>query len=32
MKAKSVTVWRKGPDGRWKCVVDAWNDDAPPRP
>ena len=31
MKAKSVTVWRKGPDGRWRCVVDAWNDDAPPR-
>lgn len=32
MKAKSVTVWRKGPDGAWKCVVDAWNDDAPPTP
>ena len=32
MKAKSVTVWRKGPDGRWRCVVDAWNDDAPPKP
>jgi uncharacterized protein (TIGR02246 family) len=32
MKAKSVTVWRKGPDGRWKCVVDAWNDDVPPKP
>jgi uncharacterized protein (TIGR02246 family) len=31
MRAKSLTVWRKGPDGRWKCVVDAWNDEAPPR-
>jgi uncharacterized protein (TIGR02246 family) len=31
MKAKSLTVWRKEPDGRWKCVVDVWNDDAPPR-
>ena len=31
MKAKSLTIWRKEPDGRWKCVVDAWNDEAPPR-
>jgi ketosteroid isomerase-like protein len=20
-----VTVWRKGPDGRWRCVIDFWN-------
>src|SRR5215472_10660446 len=32
MKAKSLTVWRKAPDGRWKCVVDAWNDEALPPP
>jgi len=32
MKSKSVAVWRKGSDGRWRCVVDAWNDDAPPPP
>lgn len=32
LPAKSVTVWRKGPDGAWKCVVDAWSDDAPPAP
>ena len=31
MKARSVTVWRKGADGRWKCVVDIWNDDPPPK-
>jgi ketosteroid isomerase-like protein len=24
-----VTVWRKEPDGRWRCVVDFWNE-APP--
>ena len=22
---KAVTVWRRQTDGRWKCVVDAWN-------
>ena len=21
-----VTVWRKGPDARWRCVVDSWNE------
>ena len=22
---KAVTVWRKQPDGSWKCVADTWN-------
>ena len=22
---KGVTVWRKDPDGAWKCVIDIWN-------
>jgi ketosteroid isomerase-like protein len=26
-----VTVWRKAEDGRWRCVVDFWNE-APPAP
>jgi ketosteroid isomerase-like protein len=26
-----LTVWRKEPGGRWRCVVDFWND-APPAP
>ncbi len=26
---KGVTVWRKGPDGYWKNVVDMWNADPP---
>ena len=27
---KVVTVWRKGPTGRWKNVVDMWNAAPPP--
>lgn len=27
---KAVTVWRKGPDGRWLNVVDMWNEAPPP--
>ena len=22
---KAVTIWRKHPDGTWKCVIDTWN-------
>jgi ketosteroid isomerase-like protein len=31
---RAITVWRKGPDGIWKCVVDMWNaaPAAPPPP
>ena len=32
LQGKAATVWRKGTDGRWRCVVDIWNDEAPPRP
>ena len=28
---KAVTVWRKEPDGAWRCVLDIWNAD-PQRP
>jgi uncharacterized protein (TIGR02246 family) len=30
LRGKAATVWRKGADGSWKCVVDMWNDEAPP--
>ena len=32
LRGKAVTVWRKSADGQWKCVVDIWNDDPPPKP
>jgi uncharacterized protein (TIGR02246 family) len=25
---RAVTIWRKEPDGQWRCAVDTWN--APP--
>ena len=24
--SRGITVWRRGEDGRWLCVVDIWND------
>jgi len=27
---KLVEVWKKQPDGSWKCIVDTWNSDVPP--
>jgi ketosteroid isomerase-like protein len=29
---KYVEVWKKQPDGNWKCVVDTWNSDLPAMP
>jgi ketosteroid isomerase-like protein len=26
---KYIEVWRKQPDGSWKCIVDIWNSDLP---
>jgi ketosteroid isomerase-like protein len=26
---KAVAVWRKDPDGVWRCVVDIWNSQPP---
>jgi ketosteroid isomerase-like protein len=22
---RAVTIWRKEPDGEWRCAVDIWN-------
>jgi ketosteroid isomerase-like protein len=30
LPGRAVTVWRREPDGQWRCVVDIWND--PPAP
>ena len=24
---RAVTVWRREPDGNWRCTVDIWNDE-----
>lgn len=24
--SKGVAIWRKGPDGTWRCIIDIWND------
>ena len=24
---RAVTVWRREPDGEWRCAVDIWNDE-----
>lgn len=29
---KNVEVWKKQPDGNWKCVLDTWNSDLPVPP
>jgi ketosteroid isomerase-like protein len=31
LRGRAITVWRRDPDGEWRCVVDIWND-APPAP
>jgi uncharacterized protein (TIGR02246 family) len=31
-KGKNVEIWKKQPNGHWKCVVDTWNSDLPPPP
>jgi uncharacterized protein (TIGR02246 family) len=28
--AKGVAIWRKSADGKWRCVVDIWNEAPPP--
>ncbi len=32
LHGRGVTVWRRDPDGQWRCVVDTWNDPPPPPP
>jgi ketosteroid isomerase-like protein len=26
---KILEIWKKQPDGKWKCIVDTWNSDLP---
>jgi len=30
LHAKGVAIWRKEPDGSWRCVIDIWNEAPPP--
>jgi ketosteroid isomerase-like protein len=30
LPGRGVTVWRLEPDGKWRCVVDLWNQPPPP--
>jgi ketosteroid isomerase-like protein len=29
---RGITVWRKGSDGQWRCVVDIWNEPPSAKP
>ena len=31
-RGKNVEIWKKQPDGHWKCIVDTWNSDLPATP
>jgi ketosteroid isomerase-like protein len=26
---KILEIWKRQPDGKWKCIVDTWNFDLP---
>lgn len=26
LRGRGITVWRREPDGQWRCTVDIWND------
>lgn len=26
---RAVTIWRKEPDGEWRCSIDIWNQESP---
>lgn len=28
-RGRAITVWRKGKDNSWKCVIDVWNAEPP---
>ena len=27
---RAITIWRREPDGEWRCAVDIWNDEPTP--
>ena len=29
---KVLEIWKKQPDGAWKCIVDTWSSDNPAQP
>lgn len=26
-RGRAVTIWRREPDGEWRCAIDMWNDE-----
>jgi ketosteroid isomerase-like protein len=30
LPGRGISIWRREPDGQWRCVVDIWNDAPPP--
>jgi ketosteroid isomerase-like protein len=29
---KNVEIWKRQPDGSWRCILDTWNSDLPAPP
>jgi ketosteroid isomerase-like protein len=32
VRGRGITVWRRDPDGQWRCIIDIWNEPPPSTP